>query len=658
MVTPYLDALHEQINQVHYIRIKVLDWNDQPIIENGREVCIEGLVTGGSLNLNGSSAIRRTGSLQCVAAEEIKNIWDVDNLISINKRIKLEIGLEDNTELAPNEQELKLCYIENNICWIKLGIFVITGASVSCSTSSLNISINFKDKMALLNGECGGTITNPVTHSPIYVVQQDGTQAKEPVLFEALIRTLVQEWGGLKNEAIHINNIDNRISQIVRWIGNKEVYAIPCAGADGKIIFYMLTSNPSQTELASADIFSFGDSIGYIFTDFVYPVESDLESNAGDSVSSVLDKIKATLGNFEYFYDINGEFYFQEIQNFLNTGSAQDNIEDAIEDINYLANVGEAKSVYNFQDNILVTQLSNNPQYASVKNDIYIWGIRGDSKQPILYHLAIGNKPEAIEKTYENCIFYEELGIKRVRKVNATDKEEDIVSITTSDWRTQIYLDYIINGNIDENIPTQWAKELENYWPSVYDIENNQFVWNGVANGDVKKILNNITYFFDIIDPVQNGVHLLEDFKISKIGCRHKVVNDDTINTIFNPVFPDITFIEANGADTVRERRNEAIREGKAFVQLSEDMYQNLSIGSAINAAYDVVRSTLHELTSYNNSISISCLPLYHLDVNQRITVNHDDTGIHGDYMIKSISVPLTYNDTMTIQATKAIERI
>ena len=90
---------------------------------------------------------------------------------SINNGVKLEIGLEDNTGLAPNEQELKLCYIENNICWIKLGVFVITGASVSCSTSALNISINFKDKMALLNGECGGTITNPVTHSPIYVAQ-------------------------------------------------------------------------------------------------------------------------------------------------------------------------------------------------------------------------------------------------------------------------------------------------------------------------------------------------------------------------------------------------------------------------------------------------------------------------------------------------------
>jgi len=31
-----------------------------------------------------------------------------------------------------------------------------------------------------------------------------------------------------------------------------------------------------------------------------------------------LDKIKNTLGNYEYFYDINGHFVFQEIKNYLN----------------------------------------------------------------------------------------------------------------------------------------------------------------------------------------------------------------------------------------------------------------------------------------------------------------------------------------------------
>jgi hypothetical protein len=58
------------------------------------------------------------------------------------------------------------------------------------------------------------------------------------------------------------------------------------------------------------DTYTFGDSIGYQYTDFVYPVEGELASNAGDTIVSVLDKVKNTLGNFEYFFDLDGNFRF------------------------------------------------------------------------------------------------------------------------------------------------------------------------------------------------------------------------------------------------------------------------------------------------------------------------------------------------------------
>ena len=54
---------------------------------------------------------------------------------------------------------------------------------------------------------------------------------------------------------------------------------------------------------------------------FYYP--GDLIGNAGDTVVSILDKIKNTLGNFEYFYDLNGHFRFQEIKNYLNNAQSK-----------------------------------------------------------------------------------------------------------------------------------------------------------------------------------------------------------------------------------------------------------------------------------------------------------------------------------------------
>jgi hypothetical protein len=48
--------------------------------------------------------------------------------------------------------------------------------------------------------------------------------------------------------------------------------------------------------------------MGYSYVDFTYPGE--LASSAGESVVTVLDKIKNALGNYEYFFDTEGIFHF------------------------------------------------------------------------------------------------------------------------------------------------------------------------------------------------------------------------------------------------------------------------------------------------------------------------------------------------------------
>ena len=36
----------------------------------------------------------------------------------------------------------------------------------------------------------------------------------------------------------------------------------------------------------------------------------DINSNIGENITSILDKIVAMLGNFEYFYNLEGKFIF------------------------------------------------------------------------------------------------------------------------------------------------------------------------------------------------------------------------------------------------------------------------------------------------------------------------------------------------------------
>lgn len=57
-------------------------------------------------------------------------------------------------------------------------------------------------------------------------------------------------------------------------------------------------------------------------------------------------------------------------------------------------------------------------------------------------------------------------------------------------------------------------------------------------------------------------------------------------------------------------------------------------------------------------SATITTVPIYYLEPNTRIHLNDLETNLNGDYIISKLTIPLTYNGTMTITATKAAESI
>ena len=61
---------------------------------------------------------------------------------------------------------------------------------------------------------------------------------------------------------------------------------------------------------------------------------------------------------------------------------------------------------------------------------------------------------------------------------------------------------------------------------------------------------------------------------------------------------------------------------------------------------------------SFAESITLTAVPIYYLEPNNRILVKDDNTGINGEYIITKITIPLAYNGTTSITATKVIERI
>ena len=182
---------------------------------------------------------------------------------------------------------------------------------------------------------------------------------------------------------------------------------------------------------------------------------------------------------------------------------------------------------------------------------------------------------------------------------------------------------------------------------TIIDLENNKF-FDAVQNDPAS-----IDYFLDFID--SNAA--ISEFSISNIGRRTKVINDDTINCVFESDIPDVVLINLS-SNNLDEQRQECIKKGQTWAQVESSVYNGLVQGGSQNSAYNAVKDLLYQYTQYNETITVQILPMYALQPNIRITVEDSVSGIYGDYMINSISVPLDITGTMNLSCSRAMTRI
>ena len=659
----FLKELDTMRIKEQYIKITVLDFHERP----GQE--IQGKIISGNINLDGRSAIRRTCNLTMIADAISNNLTSINStILSMNKKIRLEIGFLNKTYK----------YKEHDIFWFPLGVYVIINSSLSNGTGGTTISLQLKDKMCLLNGECGGILPASVTFHEYETIDENGQYIiVRPTIYQ-IIQEVVNHFGGEQLGKIIISDIDTRVKHVMKWVGSSPLY-IKEEYSDG-ITQFTPTTNASIVQGSNYKMYEYGYDIGYIYTDFIYPGE--LIGDAGNSVCDILDKIKNTLGNYEYFYDIDGNFVFQEIKNYLNTTQAKVDL-NKINKNDYIVDFSKGKSVYTFDNSVLITSFSNSPQYLNIKNDFIVWGLKENANGnsiPIRYHLAIDEKPET-GNTYQcfkyedpndkinkmKCplmfeskndfpligtegTFYMDASTKEIFNWNAKNKTYNLITIdlqeiTTSDWRTELYL----SGVSSEPYATHsnyYYTELLNEWPKLYDVEQGKFY------EEVLKTPSDIDYFLDFID----SASALSELSISNIGRRQKVIVDDKINCIFEPEIPNLILLNT-GDEDIEELRKECELKGEDFVQMDAAMFKMVASGGNFNSAYNLVRELLYQSTSYNECISVTSIPVYYIEPNTRITVNDAKSGIFGDYMINSISLPLDINGTMTLSCTRALER-
>lgn len=400
-----------------YAKIESLDW-DENIIEE-----ITGVVTQGSVNVDGNSAVRRTCSLSMVVKDEEKK----DINWALETKFRLYCGLI-------NEVDMKY----PNLIWFPQGLFLITSFSKSHATNNFTISINGKDKMALLDGSLGGAIT---ANSVDFGTVETKDLATETITIEKLklkdiIREAVHEYAREPFHNIIIQDLDKDGLELLEYRGTDPIYLLNRTSSNkiyniylngnSKVYLTDSTSIPMNSDSIVYDTrissltdkvdpptqvyiedprrynnkelednaytiikMEYGDSAGYRLTDLVYA--GDLIANVGSSITSgVLDKIKQMLGEYEYFYDVYGKFIFRKKAVYINTSWTP------IEGTYVENNMYKFPYEYSLENHEVISAFTNNPDISNVKNDFSIWGTKTSitgQELPVHLRLAIDKKP-------------------------------------------------------------------------------------------------------------------------------------------------------------------------------------------------------------------------------------------------------------------------
>ncbi len=305
--------------------------------------------------------------------------------------------------------------------------------------------------MCLLNGEVGGTFESSIDFGQIEEENAQGNWVIKKIPIKDIIRNMVHVYAGEPHHNIIINNLDTFGLELLEYRystpmylyrdedSSEKLYKNPIIENDD-IDIYLEPNNTNKDNIKkladlseiviTKDGFTYiylepltttltddfivkpvyikdgneykgyyftkieeGQTAGYRETDLVYA--GDLIAKVGETITSVLDKIKNMLVEFEYFYNLDGQFVFQKKQSFISTMWSPNNSSDEYAELPEALAIASSYS-YVFSGGELITAFNNNPQLSNIKNNYSIWGEKESitgAKIPIHFRYAIDVKP-------------------------------------------------------------------------------------------------------------------------------------------------------------------------------------------------------------------------------------------------------------------------
>lgn len=205
--------LHTQSIRNLNVIIEVLDSNDS-IVDT-----IHGIVLSGSTNINGSSLIRRTGSIDVMMVDKV--IPRSGNLFWVNNKIRVYVGIRDN---QTDDDYTHYC----------IGTYYISSGNTVIDSSGKMVSIELED----------------------YMMKWENTELEEQMIIEADVP------------------LNIAVIETMKQFGE--------------------------------------NNLNVEFTEVTIPYE--LEFNAGDTVLSIIEKLRDLYMDYDCYYTADGTFVFRQMK--------------------------------------------------------------------------------------------------------------------------------------------------------------------------------------------------------------------------------------------------------------------------------------------------------------------------------------------------------
>lgn len=598
----FLDALDAEKLQTTYAKIDVLEFATEKVLCQ-----IEGIATGGNINLNTNSTTRRTLSLTLNVTDFIHS--DDEYQLTIDKKVRVFIG---RANPLPQYQHY------GDIVWFKCGTYILTSAQASKSTTGLTLSLQGKDKSAQLDGTCGGVVAAATTFD------EDGDYQKVPIV--RIIREAVSQYGEELLSNIYINDVPENAKMLIKYVGDSPVYF--------NENYSSISWQPDES--ATQHKFVKGEDVGYQTAPLIYTDELNL--SPGATVASLLDTLAKYLGNYEWFYDLDGHFIFQPINNYLNKVNEVYNLSEA----DYFKAFNENSFRYNLSNSSTLISINKNPHFENIKNDFIVWGQQKTPDGPVYdihYRLVIDDKPQ-LNLCKQKIYYCATTGLYAIAESNPAEDEYELIAGPSDEWREEIYREALMRQQNGET-PGPYDAEMLAWWRDLYTPAAG---WSDA----VKNNPESLVFWLDFIDTTSDA----GKYSVKKIGRRTLVKQNEKLTKLYSKEVPNIIFVtddsETDYYDSI----------GQPYFKLVKPYLQMFAPSSSSASCFDEIRDQLYQHLTFNTNISITCTPKYYLEPNNLVKIYDKDLGINGNYNITQMTLPLTYNGTMSITLSEQLVRV